>query len=304
MAIELLLALAALFISVAAVTAIVTERFLAARSPGQERIRRVIEAGGSSLVLPRLPAARVAVPHQAGRARPLLFKSSKDMERLRVRFARAGYVWRGAPALLSVCEIVAPVLLAASAWLLLGNTPGGWISSALGALAGYIGPGLWLDWQVEKRKGRIRDGLPDAMDLLVVCLEAGSSIDQAIIKAQSEMEIVYPDLASELHTIVIETRAGKARVEAFRGFADRTKLEEARALVSMLVQTDRFGTSVAQALRAHAQTARIARRQLAEERAGKLAVKLVFPLVVFLFPALYVVLLGPAVIQYLRMFTR
>ena len=302
MAIELLLPIAALFVSVAVVTAVMTERFLAARAPEQERIRRVIEAGGSSLT--RLPVAAVAAAHQPGSLRPFLFKSSKEMERLRARFTRAGYLWRGAPRLLSICEIVAPILLAAPAWLFLGNRPAGWISSALAALAGYIGPGLWLDWQVEKRKERIRDGLPDALDLLVVCLEAGCSIDQAIIKAQSELEIAYPDLASELHTIVIEARAGKSRIDAFKGFAARTKLEDARALVSMLVQTDRFGTSVAQALRVHAQTARTARRQRAKERAAKLAVKLVFPLVLFLFPALYVVLLGPAVIEYLRMFSR
>ena len=302
MAIELLLPIAALFISVAAVTAVMTERFLAARAPEQERIRRVIEAGGSSMV-PH-PVAPVAIANEPGRLQPFLFKSSKEMERLRVRFARAGYSWHAGPQLLSICEIVAPMLLAAPVWLFLGNTPAGWISTALAALAGYIGPGLWLDWRVEKRRERIRDGLPDALDLLVVCLEAGCSIDQAIVKAGSELEIAYPDLASELHTIIIEGRAGKSRLDAFRGFADRTRLEEVRALVSMLVQTDRFGTSVAQALRAHSGTARTARRQRAEERAAKLAVKLVFPLVLFLFPALYVVLLGPAVIQYLRMFTR
>lgn len=304
MPIELLLALAALFVSVAVATAMMTTRVLTDRAPGQRRIRRVIEAGESSLVLPRLPVASMAIPRQAGKLHALILKSPKEEERLRARFARAGYRWGGAPLLLSLCEIVTPILLATPAWVLLGNRPAGWISAALAAIAGFFGPGLWLERQIEKRKGRLRDGLPDALDLLVVCLEAGCSIDQAIIKAAAELEIAYPDLADELHTIIVETRAGKSRVDAFKGFADRTKLEDARALVSMLVQTDRFGTSIAQALRAHAETARTSRRQRAEERAGKLAVKLVFPLVLFLFPALYVVLLGPAVIEYLRMFTQ
>lgn len=302
MPIELVLSLAALFISVAAGVAMMTARFLADRGPGHERIRRVIEGGDSSLVLP--PVLSVAAPRQPGKLHALVPKSPKELERLRVRFARAGYHWIGAPVALSVCEIVAPILLAAPVWLILGNGPVGWISAALAAVAGFIAPGLWLERQVESRKGRIRDGLPDTLDLLVVCLEAGCSIDQAILRAATELAITHPDVSEELHTILVEARAGKSRVDSFRGFAERTKLEEARALVSMLVQTDRFGTSVAQALRAHAESARNARRQRAEERAAKLAVKLVFPLVLFLFPALYVVLLGPAVIEYLRLFNR
>src|SRR4029078_9396977 len=117
-----------------------------------------------------------------------------------------------------------------------------------------------------------------------------------------ELALAYPNLAEELRMVNVEGRAGKPRIEAFKNFADRTKVDDVRALVSMLIQTDRFGTSVAQALRTHAEVSRTKRRQRAEERAAKIGVKLVFPLVFFLFPAFYVVTLGPAVIQFVRVF--
>jgi tight adherence protein C len=139
--------------------------------------------------------------------------------------------------------------------------------------------------------------LPDALDLLIVCVEAGSGLDAAIVKASEELSLSYPALAEELRLITTETRAGKPRLEAFRNFAARTGVEDVRSLVAMLIQTDRFGTSIAQALRTHAEVSRTKRRQRAEEKAAKLGVKLVFPLVFCLFPALYVVVLGPAVIK-------
>ena len=119
-------------------------------------------------------------------------------------------------------------------------------------------------------------------------------MDQAILKVSEELELAYPPLAEELKMIITETRAGKPRLEAFKNFADRTGVDDVRALVAMLVQTDRFGTSVSQALRTHAETARTKRRQRAEEKAAKIGVKLVFPLVFLLFPAFFTVTLGPA----------
>ena len=165
---------------------------------------------------------------------------------------------------------------------------------------GYLVPSLVLGRLIKKRKQRIENGLPDALDLIIVCVEAGCSLDQGILKTTEELEISHPDLASEMRTITTEIRAGKPRVEAFKNFAARTRVDDVRALVAMLVQTDRFGTSIAQALRTHAATSRQKRRQRAEERAAKVGVKLVFPLVFFLFPAFYVVTLGPAVILFLR----
>jgi tight adherence protein C len=133
-------------------------------------------------------------------------------------------------------------------------------------------------------------------------MEAGSSLDQAIMKASDELEISHPALTDELRIITTEIRAGKSRLQAFKNFANRTGVEDVRSLVAMLVQTDRFGTSISQSLRTHASTSRTKRRQEAEERAGKISVKLVFPLVLCLFPAVYLVCMGPVVIKIYRAF--
>ena len=142
----------------------------------------------------------------------------------------------------------------------------------------------------------IENGLPDVLDLLIVCIEAGSGLDQSLVKASDELEVAHPALAKELRLITTEIRAGKPRVEAFRNFASRTQVDDVRSLVTMLAQTDRFGTSVAQALRTHADVSRTKRRQRAEERAAKIGAKLVFPLALCIFPAVYAVCLGPVVV--------
>jgi tight adherence protein C len=142
--------------------------------------------------------------------------------------------------------------------------------------------------------------LPDALDLLTLCTEAGSGLDQALMKTSDELAVAHPVLAGELRTVTTEMRAGKPRIEAFKNFAARTGVEDVRALVTMLIQTDRFGTNVADALRTQSDESRTKRRQEAEERANKVGVKLVFPLVLCLFPALYVVCFGPVVVQVYR----
>jgi tight adherence protein C len=163
-------------------------------------------------------------------------------------------------------------------------------------------PGFIVARRIRLRKKQIENGLPDALDLLIVSLEAGLAIDQALLKSAEELEIAYPALSQELHLVNIETRAGKPRLEALRNFAKRTKVDDVRALVAMLVQTDRFGTSVAQALRTHAEVARVKRRQRAEEKAAKLSVKLIFPLVFCLLPAFFVISVGPAIIKFVEFF--
>ena len=163
---------------------------------------------------------------------------------------------------------------------------------------------VWLSSTTRRqRQKEIRNGLPDALDLLIVSLEAGLGIDQAILKSAEELRIAYPNLAEELHMITVECRAGKPRIEAFKNFANRTKVDDVRALVAMLVQTDRFGTSIADALRTYAEVSRTKRRQRAEERAAKIGVKLVFPLVFCLFPAFFVVTLGPGIIKFVHAFS-
>jgi tight adherence protein C len=172
--------------------------------------------------------------------------------------------------------------------------------AVMAAMVGYMIPSFTVSYYVAKRKKQISNGLPDALDLLIVCLEAGLGIDQAISKCAEELTLAYPALAEEMRMINVEGRAGKPRIEAFKNFAERTKVDDVRALVSMLIQTDRFGTSVAQALRTHADVSRTKRRQRAEEKAAKIGVKLVFPLVFCLFPAFYVVTLGPAIIKFVH----
>jgi len=169
-------------------------------------------------------------------------------------------------------------------------------------ILGFFVPGLYLEQRLTKYRRQLQNGLPDALDLMVVCIEAGSGLDQAIVKTSDELAIAYPILAEELRMVITEVRAGKPRLDAFKSLANRTKVDDIRSLVAMLLQTDKFGTSVGQALRTHADTSRTKRRQRAEERAQKIGVKLVFPLVLFFFPALYVVVLGPAVIQLMHAF--
>jgi tight adherence protein C len=222
------------------------------------------------------------------------------MTKLRRILATAGYRSLTAAILYGAAEIVVPIVLGGALLLTFGLSR--WYIAALGAALGYLAPSFWLARQTKLRQKQIRNGLPDALDLMIVCIEAGSGIDQSIVKTSDELDISYPALAEELRLITTEIRAGKPRLEAFKNFASRTKVEEVRSLVAMLIQTDRFGTSVAQALRTHAEVSRTKRRQSAEERAAKIGVKLVFPLVFCLFPSLYVAILGPAVVDYVNVF--
>lgn len=171
---------------------------------------------------------------------------------------------------------------------------------AFAPLLGFLLPEIWLVWRIRQRQHRIRLGLPDALDLLVVCVEAGLGLDQAILRVSSELKIAHPELSDELQLVNAEMRLGKTRLEALRGLAIRTGVEDIKALVAMLIQADRFGTGVAQSLRVHSDDLRVKRRQRAEEQAGKAPVKMVPPLVFFIFPALFVVILGPAVISLVR----
>ena len=301
---DLLIPIALLFVSIALLTGYAAAAVLARTAPERVRLREmtISTAGTSGLATktghggltehldPRLERLARALP-----------KSPKELGRLRRRLGTAGIHSYRAAVLYATAELALPVLIGSAALMWL---PGAfaWIGAAMGAMVGYMIPGLYLGRLIAKQKIRIEDGLPDALDLMIVCVEAGCGLDQAIVKTSEELQISHPALADELRLVTTEVKAGKPRLEAFKNFAARTKVDDVRALVAMLVQTDRFGTSVAQALRTHAATSRTKRRQRAEERAAKIGVKLVFPLVLFLFPAFYVVTLGPAVIQFVRVF--
>jgi tight adherence protein C len=170
----------------------------------------------------------------------------------------------------------------------------------IAAVIGYLFPEMFLSWRVTARQHRLRRGLPDGLDLLVICVEAGLGLDQALMKVAQELRITHPELSEELQLVNLEMRIGKSRIDSLRELARRTGIEDIKALVAMLVQTDRFGTSVAQSLRVFSDDLRVKRRQRAEEMSAKTTVKMVPPLVFFIFPALMVVILGPAVITLLR----
>jgi tight adherence protein C len=222
------------------------------------------------------------------------------MTRLQKRLVHAGYHGTRAITTYSACQLGFAALGFGGMLFMFGRS-GLILAVALGFI-GYMLPSFQLERRILKRRKEIQNGLPDALDLLIVCLEAGLGIDQAILKASEELSIPYPALGEELRMVNIETRAGKPRLEAFRNFSRRSQVDDVRSLVAMLIQTDRFGTSVAQALRTFAEVSRTKRRQRAEEKAAKLGVKLVFPLVFCLFPAFFVVSLGAAVLKLIDLF--
>jgi tight adherence protein C len=230
-------------------------------------------------------------------------RSPETMGRIRRRLAMAGYYDLRTAVFYSVAELMMPLVLASIVVLYFGVTTG-WLGALLAAVVGYVLPGFWLRRKTSQRKMAIQNGLPDVLDLFVVCMQAGSSLEQAIVKAGDELQFTHPAVTRELRLVTTEIRAGKPRSVAFKNFEKRTGVDDVRALVAMLIQTDRFGTSVSQALRTHASAARTQRRQQAEERAGKVGVKLVFPLVFCSFPAVYIVCIGPVVVQIYRVFVQ
>ncbi len=167
-------------------------------------------------------------------------------------------------------------------------------------VVGFYGPQLWLSNTISKRKERLVNGFPDALDLMVVCVEAGLGLDQAISRVGHEVKQGHPDLGDEFILLNLELRAGLSREQGLRNLVNRTDLEDIRSLVALLIQTDRFGTSIGQALRVHSDSMRLKRRLKAEERGAQLPVKLMIPLILFIFPALMVVIIGPGAISLIR----
>ena len=170
----------------------------------------------------------------------------------------------------------------------------------LAAACGYYAPALWLRRAIRSRKDALQRAIPDALDLMVVCVEAGLGLDQAIGRVGEEVKRAHPELSDELNTLALELRTGLSRREALRNLAHRTDLEGVRNLVALLIQTHRFGTSIGRALRVHADAMRTTRRLKAEELAAKLPVKLLLPLIFFIFPTIFIVVIGPACIKMVR----
>jgi tight adherence protein C len=227
----------------------------------------------------------------------LMPKSEKEVSVIKVRMQRAGFRGENAIKVFYGSKVLVPLTLAAIAAVsgLANLSPFFVYLIALGG--GFLAPDFWLGKRIEKRQKRLTRGLPDVLDLLVICMEAGLSLDQATARSAEELRTSQPEICDELTVVVLEQRAGRARSEAWKNMSERTGVESLRNLVSMLVQTEQFGTSIAKMLRVHSDTLRVQRVQLVEEMASKTSVKLVFPLVLFIFPALFLVTLGPAAIM-------
>jgi tight adherence protein C len=226
-------------------------------------------------------------------------RSVSEMGKLSQRLVQSGH--RGSEAMVVFFGVRVGATLAMLAVFAFGVFTRPSLPLAMaGAGLGYVLPGMALARMAKKRQHKIRLGLPDALDLLVVSVEAGLGLDQAIQRVGNELEFAHPELCGELRLINLELRAGKARSEALQNLSERTGVEDIASLVAMLVQTDKFGTSVAQSLRVHSETVRTKRRQRAEEAAAKTGVKMVFPLVFCIFPAIWVITIGPAAIKFVE----
>ena len=246
------------------------------------------DSGYRQVMIDSLKRIGAVAPHSSSEMgklqRKLLWAGYRSHEAITIFFGiRIGC------ALLGFALLATPILMRPNLLLALGTCG-----------LGYLLPSMYLGRLAKKRQHRIRLGLPDALDLLVVSVEAGLGLDQAIQRVGEELAFAHKDLSDELRLINFELRAGKARAEALHNLAERTGLDDIQSLVTMLVQTDKFGTSVAQSLRVHSDTVRTKRRQRAEEAAAKTGVKMVFPLVFCIFPAIWVVTIGPAAIKFVQ----
>ena len=252
---------------------------------------------GMARLLPTSAESRRAVP---GRIQGPLLRGVQFLgawlgiargEKLRKRFLAAGLRNQSSLDAYVAARLLAPIAVLVM-WSFFHQITFFWITVMLGGA--YLGPDMWLKAVTKKRREQIRFALPDAVDLMVVCVDAGLGLDQALLRTGEELGSSHPVLAEELTQINLEQRAGKPRVDAWADMADRTQLESVKGFANMLAQADRFGTPISKALSIFADGLRKQRSQQAEEIAAKSTVKLMFPLVLCIFPSMFIVLLGPA----------
>jgi tight adherence protein C len=238
-------------------------------------------------------------------AKAVLPREDWKRSRLKSRLVRAGYRQEKALHIFLASKVIlgfaVPILLAMPL-LIMGKLPSlqpsvSVLLLVISALIGYYLPDAYLERASRERQLRFTEGFPDAMDMLVVCVEAGLGLDAALQRVGREIAIAHPELADELSLVNLELRAGKSREEALRSLGERTGVEAVQSLASLLIQAEHFGTSIATALREHAEEMRTLRLQRARERAAKLPVKMIFPIMFFIFPALFLVILGPALVR-------
>ena len=227
--------------------------------------------------------------------------SPKDAGVIQRRMIRAGIRNPNAMRYLFGAKVILAILLPVMMTVVVVNNtadPTTKIGAVLAAgAAGFFGPNEYLNMRARKRQKEVRKGLPNALDLLVVCVESGLGLDQAVVQVAKDLDQAHPDISEEFAMVNYELKAGKRRIDALRNLAERTNVDDLKKLVAVLIQADRFGTGVAQSLRGHADFMRVQARQTAEEKAAKLGVKLVFPIFFCIMPSLFVVTVGPMIIK-------
>lgn len=216
------------------------------------------------------------------------------------RLTMAGYRRPEHAEIFAAVKIVLPFVAVFSVWFFIRQNPLVWM--LLGGAVAFLAPDFWLTRAIMKRRHRIRLGLPDALDLLSICMQAGLGLDQALVRVGQEIRMSRPELSNEFLLVNLEQRAGKPRLEAWRNMADRTGVDTVRSFVHMLIQTERFGTPISKSLGTFSEALRVQRRQQAEEMAAKTTIKMIPPLALFIFPSMFIVLLAPAVISIMRNF--
>ncbi len=270
----------------------------AAVTPSSVLGARLRALGGQPRAADAKPALRERIEQAIDPLSKAIPLSTADVSRTRAWMIQAGLrdamhvnYYFGARVLLAVAGFAGVVLFSGfDNPFLLAGVPG----------LGFFLPRFLLKRMIKDRQQRIRLALPDALDLTVICVEAGLALDQALMRVGQDLHHAHPDLSDEFHLVNLEMRAGKPRAEALRNLVERTGVDDIRSLVGTLIQTDRFGTSVAQALRVHSDSLRTERRQRAEEQAAKTTIKMVPPLVLFVLPSIIFVTIGPALIQLIR----
>jgi tight adherence protein C len=227
----------------------------------------------------------------------VLPRSQAEVSAARQRLQSAGFRDESADKIFYGSKVLTPLLLCLLVLVTGLGAYGGFFMYIIALGLGFLAPDFWLDQTIKSRQKKIRRGLPDVLDLLVICIEAGLSLDQGTSRTAIELKSAQPELCDELGIVVLEQRAGRPRGDAWKHMAERTGVDCVRNLVSMLIQAEQFGTSIAKTLRVHSDTLRTQRVQAVETAAAKTTIKLIFPLALFIFPSLFVVTMGPAVIS-------
>jgi tight adherence protein C len=263
-------------------------------SPEAQRILDVVKStrpdqrtiGGKEQIQDRLLGVATELRVRLGLA---------DNPRLKARMSAAGMHSKASAEIFFASQFFVPIA-GAVIGSLIGSSTIFWV--LIFGVAGYLAPDMWLNWKTNRRRKRIRRSIPDALDLMVICVDAGLGLDQALLRVGSELGVSHPDIQAEFLQVNREQRAGRPRLEAWQNLADRTEIEEFAGFVSMLAQTDRFGTPIIRALSRYSDDIRQKRRQKAEEAAAKTKIKIIFPLVLCIFPCIFIVLLAPAVLSF------